>query len=307
MKLRTLECFCEIAANDFNYSRAAKTLNVTQPALSRQIQLLEQELGFPVFERRKNRAFKLTAAGHAVFERALKIVRETRELRQIKDSVGDLTGTLVIATTDFNARYVLLPAIQKFRAAHPKVSFSIVSADPTLAAQMVAAGKADLGLCSATPEMTNDLLSYKCFDIERAVVVPRGHPLARVKRLSLKQIAAYPLIVYDSRLSGGSRVLSAFEEAGIKVQIALSATTADAIKAYVAAGIGVGIIQASAFDRAKDDSIRALDASRLFKPTSVFLLLRKGSLPRTFVREFVSLMIPKLDIFKGSDGVTITP
>jgi LysR family cys regulon transcriptional activator len=302
MKLRTLECFCEIAVNGFNFSRAAKALNATQPALSRQIQLLEQELGFPVFERRNNRAFKLTAAGEAAFQRALKIVGETRELRQIKDDLRDLTGTLVIATTEFNARYVLLPAIQKFRAAHPKVSFSIVSADPAAAAHMVATGKADLGLCSATAEMTNELWSTKCFEIERAIVVPRGHPLTRVKRLSLKQLAAYPLIVYDSRLSGGSRVLGAFEEAGIKVQIALSATTADAIKAYVAAGIGIGIIQASAFDRIKDDGIRALDGSGLFKPTSVFLLLRKGSLPRAFVREFISLMAPKANVFKSGES-----
>jgi LysR family cys regulon transcriptional activator len=292
MKLRTLECFCEIVAGGFNYSRAAKALNATQPALTRQIQLLEHELGFPVFERRKNRPFKLTAAGHAVLERAQKILGETRELRHLKEDLREETGTLVIATTDFNARYLLLPAIKAFRAEHPRVALSIASVDPKIAAQMVKTGNADLGLCSASLETTNELTAYKCFEVERAVIVPRGHPLARVKRLTLAQIAAHPLIVYDTRLSGGRRVLDVFEERGIKVQIALSATTPDAMKAYVAAGVGVGIIQARAFDKTKDRGIVALNAARLFRPTSVFLLVRKDSRPRAFVRDFISLLVP---------------
>lgn len=293
MKLRTLECFCEIAASGFNYSRAAKALNATQPALTRQIQLLEHELGFPVFERRKNRPFRLTAAGHSALMRAQKIIGEARELRHLKEDLGEQSGTLVIATTDFNAQYLLLPAIKAFRAAHPRVALSITSVDPKIAAHLVKTGNADLGLCSASAEMTNELASYKCFEVERAVIVPRGHPLARVKRLTLAQIAAYPLIVYDNRLSGGRRVLDVFEERGIKVQIALSATTPDAMKAYVAAGVGVGIIQARAFDKAKDHGIVALSASRLFRPTSVFLLVRKDSPTRPFARDFITLLAPE--------------
>src|SRR4030081_1783528 len=106
MKLRTLECFCEIAANGFNFSRAAKALHATQPAVTQQIQLLEQELGFAVFERRGSKAIKLTPAGQTTFERAQKIINETRELRLIKDDVTDGSGgTLIVATTEFNARY----------------------------------------------------------------------------------------------------------------------------------------------------------------------------------------------------------
>jgi LysR family cys regulon transcriptional activator len=297
MKLRTLECFCEIAANGFNFSRAAKALHATQPAVTRQIQLLEQELGFAVFERRGSKAIKLTPAGQTTFERAQKIINETRELRLIKDDVTDGSGgTLIVATTEFIARYTLLPIIKKFRSDHPRVALSILSVDPHVAAQLVISGNADFGLCSATPEASEKLLIYKCFDVDRIVIVPPRHPLTRSKRLSLQQIAAYPLIVYDPRLSAGKHVLDAFEERGIKVQIALSAMTADVIKSYVAAGVGIGIIQARAFDRQKDVGIRALDSRRLFRTTSVFLLLRKGPLPRTFSREFISLLAPALRI-----------
>jgi LysR family transcriptional regulator, cys regulon transcriptional activator len=303
MKLRTLECFCEIASNGFNFSRAAKVLHATQPAITRQIQLLEHELGFPVFERHGNRAVRLTAAGQDAFERAQKIIRETRELHLIKeDSRDDVSGQLIVATTEFNARYTLLPAIKKFRADHPRVALSILSVDPRTAAQLVISGNAHFGLCSATMEAANELLTYKCFEVDRLVIVPRGHPLTRVKKLTLEQIAAYPLIVYDPRLSGGRRVLEVFEEHGIKVQIALSAMSADVIKSYVAAGVGIGIIQESAFERRKDEGIQALNSRKLFGPTSIFLLLRKGSLPRTLSRKFISLLAPELDLFESKES-----
>jgi LysR family transcriptional regulator, cys regulon transcriptional activator len=299
MKLRTLECFCEVAANGFNLSRAAKALHATQPAVTRQIQLLEQEVGFPVFERSGNRALRLTAAGRVTYERARKIVNEVREFRLIKEDLpDDAGGALIIATTEFNARYTLLPAIKRYRSERPNVTFSIVSVDPSTAAQMVIAGDADLGVCTATPEAIDKLLSYKCVEVDRVLVVPRGHPLTRVKRITLNHIAAYPLVIYDSRLSGNRRILDVFEEQGIKVHIALSAMTADVIKSYVAAGIGIGIIQKSAFERKRDDDISALDIRSLFKPTPVFLLLRKDSAPRAILRQFISVLAPKFDFLE---------
>src|SRR4051812_17911492 len=144
MKFRTLECFCEVATSGFNFSRAARTLRATQPAVTRQIQLLEDELGFAVFERRGNRVLRMTPAGQAIFERARKILSETRELRRVSADVQDAAGTLTVATTEFNARYALLPAIKKLRAAWPRVAVSILSVDPAAAAQLVIAGKADL-------------------------------------------------------------------------------------------------------------------------------------------------------------------
>lgn len=299
MKMRTLECFCEIAASGFSFSRAARALNATQPAVTRQIQLLERELGFAVFERRGSKAIRLTLAGKNALERAQKIINETREMTQIKDDLGgDTGGKLTVATTEFNARYTLLPAIKKFRSKYPRVALSILSVDPRTAAQLVHTGDADFGLCTITSAASEQLLSYKCFDVDRIVVVPAKHPLTRVESLSLKKIAAYPLIVYDPLLSGGKHVLDAFEQNGIRIQIALSAMTADVIKSYVSAGLGIGIIQSRAFDKQKDAGLRALDSSKIFGPTSVFLLLRSGLSPRTCLREFISLLAPKLQPFE---------
>jgi LysR family cys regulon transcriptional activator len=290
MKLRTLECFCEVAANGFSFSRAARTLHATQPAISRQIQLLETELGFAVFERRGSRVFRLTSAGEVIFDRAQKILASTRELSQVEPELHSGEGTLTIATTDFNARYTLLPVLKTFRAMRPRIALSILSVDPARVAELVTAGEADLGLCTAPRDMTTKLTYHKCFDVERVVIVPDRHPLTREKRLTLSKIAAHPLILYDSRLSGGRIVMDAFHDRGIKVQVALRASTTDCIKAYVADGMGVGVIQALAFDRKKDINLRALDAAKLFGTTPVFLLLRKNTAPGGFLGEFTALL-----------------
>ena len=302
MKLRALECLCEIAACEFNLSRAAKRLHATQPAITRQIQLLEQELGFPVLLRRGNKALGFTEAGQTVFARARTIVNDTHELGRLKDELLDNShGKLVVATTQFHARYTLLPAIRKFRPAHPHVSFSILSVDPSTAAQLVLSGNADFGLSGEAPDAAGQLLTYPCFEVRRLVIVPRGHPLIKVKRLTLKQIARYPLIVYDARQSGGRQVLNAFAAHGITPEIALSASDADVIKSYVAAGVGIAIVQDLAYDKHKDDNIQALDPGSLFRPTPAFLMLRKNSFLRTFTREFITLLAPKLAI-PGSDS-----
>lgn len=293
MKLRRLECFCEVAANGFSLSRAAQTLRATQPAVTRQIQLLEEELGFTVFQRRGHRVLKMTTAGEVIFKKAQRILAETKELQQVRPELEHVSSVLKIATTDFNARYTLLPAIRKFRSEKPNLSFSILSVDPAAAAEFVSAGKADLGLSASTPQMSEELVSYKCFDVDRVVITPRLHPLTREKRLTLAKIAAYPLIIYDTRLSGGRRVLDAFEERGINVQVALSASTADTIKAYVAEGIGVGVIQSRAFDKERDTNICALKATSLFGVVPDFVFFRKNSLALSIVRDFIPLLIEK--------------
>jgi LysR family transcriptional regulator, cys regulon transcriptional activator len=300
MKIRTLECFCEIAENGFNLSNAARSLNATQPALTHQIKMLEEELGFPVLLRRGNKAVGLTEGGRIVYERAQTIINESRQLGLLKEQLSnDSKGKLVIATTQFHARYTLLPAIIKFRPAHPHVSLSIVSGDPASAAQLVLSGNADFALCGEVPDKSSQLETFLCFEVRRLVIVPRGHPLTKSKRLSLKQIASYPLIVYDAPFSGGRQVLSVFEEHGIKPEVALNAMDSDVIKAYVGAGIGIAVIQELAYDKS-DAAIEALDPGNLFRPTKAFLMLRKGAVVRAFTREFISLLAPGLTPWKST-------
>src|SRR5690606_28474719 len=137
MKFRSLECLCEIVVSDFNLSRAAKRLHASQPAVTRQIQLLEQGLGFDVLVRHGNKVSGLTREGEVVYERACNILHETRQLRSLSSEMrDDARGKMIVATTQVHARYTLLPSIKKFRVSHPDVSISIMSGDPGSIAQM---------------------------------------------------------------------------------------------------------------------------------------------------------------------------
>jgi LysR family transcriptional regulator, cys regulon transcriptional activator len=297
MKLRTLECFCGIVDSGFHFSNAARNLHATQPALTRQIKLLEEELGLPVLMRRGKRAVGLTEAGHIVFDRARAILDETKQLRLLKEQLtAESHGRLVIASTQFHARYTLLPTIIKFRPRYPHVSLSIVSVDLVAAVKLVLAGDADFALCSEEPDVSKQLRTFQCFENRRLVITPRGHPLTKLKRLSISQIAAYPLILYDAPHSGGRQVLRVFEEHGAKPEIALNAMDADVIKAYVAAGIGIGIIQEVAYDRHRDTNIRALNPGNMFRSTAAYLVTRKDTILRTFTREFIRLLAPHFEI-----------
>jgi LysR family cys regulon transcriptional activator len=295
MKLRALECFCKIAETGFSFSEAARSLNATQPALTRQIKLLEDELGFPLLLRRGKKAFGLTEGGRIVFERAQAILNETRQLGSLKQRLeSDDTGRLVIATTQFHARYTLLPAIIKFRPQYPGVSLSILSRDPATAARLVLVGDADFALCPDVPDKSDQLEITPCFDIPRLIIVPRKHPLIKEKRLTLQKLATYPFIVYDAPLSGGREVMRVFETEGLKPDIALNAMDADVIKAYVAAGIGISVLQAIAYDPRKDHGIVALEPGALFKPTRGYLIMRKGTVMRGFTKKLISLLAPNL-------------
>jgi LysR family transcriptional regulator, cys regulon transcriptional activator len=297
MKLRSLECLTEIVACDFNLTRAAKRLCASQPAVTRQIQLLEQYLGFEVLLRRGNRIFGLTAEGRAVYERAARVLHEARQLKLVREELREEAhGKIVVATTHVHARYTLLPAIKQFRVSHPHVSMQIISGDPASIARLVLSGEADFGLSAEAAEHYDDLVTFPCYRIRRLIITPRGHPLTRAKRLSLALLAKYPLIVYDKRFSSGWRVLKAFEQKGITPNIVLSAIDAAVLKAYVAAGLGIAVIQQLAYDPASDHDIVAIDPGTLFESPMSGITLRRGSFLRSSTLDFLRLLAPNLDL-----------
>lgn len=302
MKLRPLECLCEISRSGFNLSRAAQRLHASQPALTRQIQLLEQELGFEVLVRRRNKITGLSPQGEAVLARAERILYEAGQLQRVGEELrSPMAGRLVVATTHIHARYTLLPAIKQFRVQYPGVSFSIQSGDPSSIAQLVSSGQADLGISVASTEQHPELVTLPCYPIERVVITPAGHPLLRLKRkLTLEDLAQHPLIVYDRRFSGGLRIVEAFERQGLTPNVVLTATDAEVIKAYVAEGLGIAAIQSLAYSPARDTGLRAIDASPLFGTPIAVITVRRGVFLRRYMYDFLQLLAPKLTA-KGVD------
>jgi len=296
MKLRSLECLCETVRAGFNLSRAAQRLHSSQPAVTRQIQLLEEELGFQLLRRRRNRVSGLTPQGEKVFARAERIVYESTQLRQAGEELrSPASGRLVIATTHIHARYTLLDVIKRFRQKYPDVSFSIQSGDPSSIAQLVSTGQADLGISVAPSESHPELVTLPCYPIKRVVITPVGHPLLKLgRRPTLGDLARYPLVVYDQRFSGGSRILAAFAAKGLAPNVVVSATDAEVVKAYVAEGLGIAAIQALAYSKTRDTGIKAIEADHLFGTPVAVITLRGGVFLRGYMYDFLKMLAPDL-------------
>jgi LysR family cys regulon transcriptional activator len=295
-KLRQLKCLCEVALCGYSLSEAARRLSASQSTITRQLQLLEQEVGFAVLLRRKNRIEGLTRQGHSVYERAQRIPYEVAQVERLREE-SQTSGVpgLVIATTHFHARYTLLGAIKRLRATYPRISFSILSGDTAAIQDLVMSGRADMGICVGGSRPHSELASIPCFEIRRVIITPPKHYLLKVRRPSLEVLAKYPLITYDQGVSAGWRITEAFAARGLAPEIVLSAVGAEVIKAYVAAELGVAVIQELAFDRRRDRAIRAIPADHLFEPVRAIVTMRKGAFLSHHMRELLRIVAPDAD------------
>jgi LysR family transcriptional regulator, cys regulon transcriptional activator len=295
MKLRQLRYVLEITQHGNHLSAAAEALNTSQPGVSRQIQLLENELGFEIFLRTRNRIIGLTPAGQHVVDIARRVVDDVDALRSLKDqvSVGD-RGTLVIGTTHTQARYVLPQVIGAFRAKYPKVRLQLNQGTSEQIAEMVARDRVDFAIATGSEELFPHLVRLPVYRWHRAVVVPRGHPLASAGKLTLKKLAEYPIVTYVFSFSGRSSLPALFETAGLSLDVALTARDSDVIKTYVRIGLGVGILARLAIDPVADSDLVVLDASHLFEGHTTWIGFRRSALLRAYMYEFIELLAPHL-------------
>jgi LysR family transcriptional regulator, cys regulon transcriptional activator len=296
MTLQQLRYFCEIAAHDWNISKAAKSLHTSQPGMSRQMQALEKELGTVIFLRRKKRIVGVTAVGSIALAKAQRIIRESTNLKLLGGHFDKKGGnTIKIAATYTQARYVLPRVVRDFVRSHPDMEIFLKQGLPSELAELVERGDADLSLSSMPPTVPENVVILRCAAVERIAVVPAGHPLARSRKLTLEQIAKFPIITYDSAYIGRSAVLGAFERAGLAPKIAISAVDADVMKAYVAQGLGVAIISAVAWGTADDKALRAIQVSDLFGQDTIYICLRRHQHLRRPVREFIAAFAPQIE------------
>jgi LysR family cys regulon transcriptional activator len=295
MNLQQLRYLVAIVDHGLNISDAAEALFTSQPGISKQIRLLEDELGVAIFVRRGKRFTALTEPGQLVTERARRLVIEAAGLKRIGDEHRARNdGSLTIATTHTQARYVLPPAIKQFTERFPKVRLLLHQGNPVQVAEFVARGEADLGIATEALVGVPELVTLPCYEWNRCVIMPRGHPLAAAKRLTIELLAQYPIVTYDFSFTGASAMAAAFAAEGLVPNIALTALDADVIKTYVELGLGVGVVARMAYEAARDKNFAMLPADHLFAPSTTRLALRRGSFLRSYMYEFIALFAPHL-------------
>lgn len=296
MKLQQLRYLVEVAKQGLNVSEAAEKLHTSQPGISKQIRLLEEELGVQIFIRNGKRIISITEPGEEVLRISKRILHESVNLKRVSEDFDQKTeGALTIATTHTQARYALPGVVTEFIRRYPKVLLSIKQGNPTQICEMVLAGDADLAIATEGIVLYKELAMLPCNKWNRSVITPKDHPLCSLTRLlTLEDITAFPIVTYDFAFAGRSKINKAFNEAKLTPNVVLTATDTDVIKTYVRLGLGIGIIASMAYEPQLDADICAIDAGHLFQPSTTKIGLRKSSYLRGFTYSFIEMFAPHL-------------
>jgi LysR family cys regulon transcriptional activator len=294
VNLQQLRYLCAVVDHGMNVSTAADALFTSQPGISKQIRQLEDELGLTVFVRQGKRLAALTPAGEIVVATARRAMLEVTNLKRVAEEFrGEDTGTLSIATTHTQARYVLPRVLREFANRFPKVRVVLHQGNPLQVAEQTSRGEVDVGIATEALADYPQLVTLPCYEWNRVVLVPKHHPLAKTKPLTLEALARFPLVTYDGSFTGRTAMNAAFAAQDLEPNVVLSALDADVIKTYVELGMGIGIVAQMAYDPARDTAFDKLDAGHLFAPSVTRLGLRHGVFLRGYVYAFITLFAPQ--------------
>jgi LysR family cys regulon transcriptional activator len=296
MNLHQFRFVQEAVRRNLNLTEAAKALHTSQPGVSKAIIELEEELGVEIFARHGKRLKRVTEPGQHVLKSIELIMREVGNLKRIGEqfSAQD-SGTLSIATTHTQARYVLPVPVAKLREAYPKVNVSLHQGTPEQVAQMLLDDSADIGLATESLSEYGDLVTLPCYEWQHVIVVPASHPLAGVERPTLEQLAREPLVSYQPAFTGRKRIDQAFAQRRLHPEIVLEAIDSDVIKTYVRLGLGVGILAEMAVrDDPPGGDLVARPAGHLFGMNVSRVAFKRGAYLRNFVYTFAELLSDRL-------------
>ncbi len=295
MKLQQLRYIWEIAQHELNVSATADSLFTSQPGVSKQVRMLEAELGLPIFARNGKHLTEITEAGKLIVALAGVILGKAQDIKNIAQEHKDnKLGTLALATTHTQARYALPAVVREFMTIYPGVKLHINQGTPTQIAELASHGLVDMAIATETIDHHENLVLLPCYEWNRCILVPQGHPLTELSAISLQDLASHPIVTYVFGFTGRSQLDRAFESQGIHPQVALTAVDADVIKTYVRLGLGVGIVARMAYEPVLDSDLVALDAEHLFGRSVTKICLRRDMYIRGFIYDFIRLFAPHL-------------
>ncbi len=266
MDTAVLQAFIAVARHE-SFSQAAETLHLTQPAVTKRIQVLEDQLGTSLFDR-VGRRVTLTEAGRALLPRARQWLHDLDDMRRVvsdyaEATTGQLTGTLTVGTSHHIGLHRLPPALRAFSTAHPQVRLDIRFIDSEQAYDAVLSGELELGIVTLPPEPDDRLIARVIWPDPLAFVVAAGHPLAAragapahdhpahdkaAVGIAAADLAPYPAILPSSSTFTRQIAEQMFQREGLKLNVNLVTNYLETIKMMVSIGLGWGVLPASMCD-----------------------------------------------------------
>jgi LysR family cys regulon transcriptional activator len=301
MTLQQLRYFAATVECGFNISRAAEAVHTSQPGISKQLKLLEQQLGTTLLNRSMGRIIGLTDAGSRVYETAKRVLRETDSLAHMgQDFMAEESGRLTIATLHTYAQALLPNAVARLRQACPHVSIELQQHSPGRIIELVRGGDVDIGITMEIPGPRSGVVALPIMSVPRLLLVPDNHPLLQCEHVTLEEMVRYPFVVQTTLSAGGWAINQVLKAHGFTVETAVTAADASLMKAYVEQGVGIAIMSAPIYNPSRDPGIRGIDVSHLFDPSEITLLLDPYRYQRGYVLKFIHLLAPQWEQGKVS-------
>jgi len=295
MRLQQLRYLVTVARTGFNISEAARLLHTSQPGVSRQLKLLEEELGIALLVRTRNSVTGLAPGAESLIALANQIVADFDRLKEMgKRSVRKKRKLLSIATNHSIARYLLAKPLLSFKQAYPSVAIEVSQSTPDVALKQLFNQEVDLVISTRAPSNQAELFCVHCYSLSRVLVMPLGHPLEKAEKISLEEIGTYPLISYTTPHAGRASMEKAFDAAGVQIEIAVTAGDSDIVKTCVADGLGIAVISALSFDAKRDLNLTGRNVNSLFEPSPVYAIARRDCTDEEILLSFINQFAPHI-------------
>lgn len=296
MNFQQLRIIRETVRQNFNLTEASAALYTSQSGVSKHIKDLEDELGVQLFIRKGKRLLGLTEPGQALLKIVERMLIDSDNIKRLADDFNQKDeGTLTLATTHTQARYILPPIVNTFKKTFPKVHLTLQQGSPSEIAEMLLNGQADIGIATESLTTDENLISTPYYTWQHSIITPLNHPLTALENITIEDIAKYPLITYHDGFTGRSKINQAFADAQVEADIVMSALDTDVIKTYVELGMGIGIVNDVAYNHERDYRLTQIKTS-LFGTNTTWIAIRKNHLLRGYGYEFISLCSPESDI-----------
>ncbi len=297
MKLQQLRFLDAVVRNNLNVSSAAEELYTSQPGVSHQIKLLEEELDIKIFERSGKKLTGISPAGYAVLEHVNALLNNVKSIKQAAREYSNANrGSLSIATTHTQAQFILPPILQRFSNKYPRIDLQVHQGNPKAMCKLAANNSVDFVIASETINEFDELITIPAYRWNRYIVVPKGHSLTKKSKISLVDLASFPILTYMLGLTGRSKLDRTFHAANLEPNVVFTATDSDVIKTYVRLGFGVGIIAEMAKGSHHDDELTCISASHLFPDSVIKIGFRHSRHISAYQYDFLHMMTPHLSV-----------
>lgn len=275
-----------------SFTKAANATFRTQSAISQQIKNLEEELGCQLLERIGKRKLRLTSAGESFFKFSETIMQQYDSLvEELSEAIDSQKGHLRIAAS-FTTLYHLFPfALKSYIKKFPNVELTILDRSQQDILDLIKNGDIDLGLVLES-NVQRDLTALRWKKVRTVLMTPIGHPLAKVKRVTLKQIGKYPLILPPKNLKYRSNLEESFQKLGIDYQIIMESSNVELSSLYVEMGLGISFATVvEDLPELKKRRLEFLPMDHLFKSDYIVVVMRKDKTLISYKNAFIKILL----------------